>query len=311
MTRDQIIATASAEDGTNETPIASNKTKYGKWYGMDGVPWCAIFVSWVYHHAGFPLGYIDSEKGYHYCRSAYNYWRSSGVLTNTPQKGDIVLFDWDGDGISDHTGIFLEWVDEQQNVFRSWEGNTAYDNDSDGGKVMLRERAIEVVWAFVSPNVLGETSTHVADTDLRKGTRGAQVAHMQKKLYDLGYDIVVDGHFGTHTYTQVRLFQKEHKLNVTGIVNALILGAIDNELAYKKQALAKISTGSFIRKGNSGAVVVLLQRALNRAGASPQLAVDGVFGTAMFRSVKAFQQKEGLKVDGIAGPQTIQALGIH
>ena len=44
-----ILEIASNEIGTEE--IHDNKTKYGKWYGMDGNPWCAMFVSWVYAQA--------------------------------------------------------------------------------------------------------------------------------------------------------------------------------------------------------------------------------------------------------------------
>ena len=45
MSRKEIIQRAAAEEGTTENPPNSNKTKYGEWYGLNGVPWCAIFVS--------------------------------------------------------------------------------------------------------------------------------------------------------------------------------------------------------------------------------------------------------------------------
>lgn len=38
--------------------------------------------------------------------------------------------------------------------------------------------------------------------------------------------------------------------------------------------------------------------------------VDGVFGIKTYRAVRHFQSKNGLKVDGIAGSQTLAALGI-
>ena len=140
MSRQSIIDTAAAEDGTKESPANSNKTKYGQWYGLDGEKWCAIFVSYVYNKAGYPLEAIDRPKGYQSCQSGYNFWKAKNRFTKNPQAGDIVLYDWTNDGHCDHTGIFLKWLDTDKTRFESWEGNTAQGNDSDGGQVMLRER---------------------------------------------------------------------------------------------------------------------------------------------------------------------------
>jgi len=52
MSRQSITDIAQAENGTKESPADSYKTKYSVWYGLKGQKWCAIFVSWVYHHAG-------------------------------------------------------------------------------------------------------------------------------------------------------------------------------------------------------------------------------------------------------------------
>lgn len=50
-----IVELAINQIGHKEDPADSNKTMYGEWFGMNGVPWCAIFVSWVYAHANKPL----------------------------------------------------------------------------------------------------------------------------------------------------------------------------------------------------------------------------------------------------------------
>ena len=63
MSRQTIIDKAAAENGTKEAPPNSNKTKYGQWYGLDGVKWCCIFVSWVYDQAGHHLERIDTANG--------------------------------------------------------------------------------------------------------------------------------------------------------------------------------------------------------------------------------------------------------
>ena len=61
------------------------------------------------------------------------------MTTLEPVEGDIVFFDWNGDGRYDHTGIFVMWL-EKGKTFHSVEGNTAIGNDSNGGGVMLRKR---------------------------------------------------------------------------------------------------------------------------------------------------------------------------
>ena len=39
--------------------------------------------------------------------------------------------------------------------------------------------------------------------------------------------------------------------------------------------------------------------------------VDGIYGTQTVKAVKYFQRKNGLTVDGIAGPATLKAMGIN
>jgi hypothetical protein len=61
--------------------------------------------------------------------------------------------------------------------------------------------------------------------------------------------------------------------------------------------------------GSGGPAVSELQSALNAAGANPQLSVDGQFGPKTRAAVVAFQQANGLAVDGVVGPQTWGKLG--
>lgn len=314
MSRTKIIETAHAQLGVTENPPNSNKTIYGKWYGFDGYAWCAMFVSWVYHHAGHPLGHIDDAKGYRDCNSAYWKWRASKEFTENPEPGDIVLFDWEGDGRCNHTGIFHEWADGAKKTFWTYEGNTAVGNDSNGGVVMRRKRFLSTVKAFVKPATLTGGSTGAQNVEegivYKKGSLGADVVTLQKHLYDLGYKLTVDGEFGPETEKTVKQFQKEHKLNVTGTVTATLLGFIESKLNKPSVKEEKLVTGAYLKKGNNGQMVVLLQKALNKAGAKPKLKEDGVYGDITLKAVKEYQKKKGLKVDGIAGPQTIGSLGL-
>lgn len=148
----KIIEIATAEIGTKENPPNSNHTKYGEWFGLDEVAWCGIFVSWCYHHAGFPLGKIGFSKGFAGCQTAVAHFRKTGEITTTPQPGDIVFFDWNGDKRFDHTGIFVKQINSK--YFETIEGNTSFTNQSNGGEVMKRQRAYHNC-IFVHPKVLG------------------------------------------------------------------------------------------------------------------------------------------------------------
>ncbi len=69
-------------------------------------------------------------------------------------------------------------------------------------------------------------------------------------------------------------------------------------------------TSYMLQEGDSGIAVEGLQRALKGlklfAGA-----VDGRFGPELTVAVKTFQQREGLDADGVAGPVTLQKLGLY
>jgi len=145
----KIIEIALKEVGVTETPKSSNKSKYGKWFGFDGVPWCGMFVSWCYAQAGVVMPKIGfSKPGFAGCQTAVAYFKKNGKIVKTPQAGDIVFFDWNADGRFDHTGLFVRKIDDLH--FETVEGNTAIGNDSNGGQVMKRVRTFKNV-LFVRP----------------------------------------------------------------------------------------------------------------------------------------------------------------
>ncbi len=65
----------------------------------------------------------------------------------------------------------------------------------------------------------------------------------------------------------------------------------------------------YIKKGSSGLHVTLIQQALLDAGYSlPKYGVDGKFGEETKTAVKAFRKDNGIKDDGVVGPDTMKAL---
>ena len=61
--------------------------------------------------------------------------------------------------------------------------------------------------------------------------------------------------------------------------------------------------------GSRGEEVRTIQTKLKRWGYYSGN-VDGIYGSGTLAAVKKFQQKNGLKVDGIAGKNTLEAMGI-
>lgn len=74
-------------------------------------------------------------------------------------------------------------------------------------------------------------------------------------------------------------------------------------------ALAPAVEAASYKKGSSGAMVTQIQTKLKSWGYYTG-SVDGVYGSSTERAVRAFQQKNGLTVDGKAGDQTLAAMGL-
>lgn len=138
----RALAEALRHVGVRESPPGSNRTPFGRWFGTDGVPWCAIFVSYCFDvGAGVVLcrgwhGAGTGPRGVAYVPTLAAWLRATGKAVETPEPGDLAIFDWDG-GLPDHVGLV---VHANGSGLLTVEGNTAVGNDSDGGEVMRRER---------------------------------------------------------------------------------------------------------------------------------------------------------------------------
>lgn len=131
MSASKMIEVALAEVGylekasnsqlNNKTANAgyNNWTKYGAWYGggLNGQPWCDMFVSWVANEAGE----LSAVGKYAYVPSHIQYFKNLKRYfargAQTPQTGDIIFF-----GDEAHVGI-VEYV--QNGYVHTIEGNTS------------------------------------------------------------------------------------------------------------------------------------------------------------------------------------------
>ncbi len=78
---------------------------------------------------------------------------------------------------------------------------------------------------------------------------------------------------------------------------------------YILQRIQKISRKRFRGFGSYGSEVTKIQTRLKNWGYYNG-DIDGIYGSRTVNAVKLFQRKNGLTVDGIAGDETLAAIGI-
>ena len=114
---DQIVTVALTQIGN------VGGDPYWSWYGFGSrVEWCACFVSWCADQCGYiESGIIPKFAG---CVDGANWFKGNGQWKDRsyePSTGDIIFFDWEGDGETDHVGI----VEKCENgVVYTVEGNS-------------------------------------------------------------------------------------------------------------------------------------------------------------------------------------------
>ncbi|MBS4873963.1 MAG: CHAP domain-containing protein [Atopobium minutum] len=155
----EMLAAAAAEIGYNRFADPNPGTKYGRryaqlvgnsYYGTNGVPYCAMFISWLFDKLGIPEPFLPEA----YCPYLKNRAKQAGMLVDkhSARPGDIVLFDWGGDGVCDHVGLIEK---NCGSYLQTIEGNTSTGtsgSQSNGGRVARRTRSFSSVNCVVRPN---------------------------------------------------------------------------------------------------------------------------------------------------------------
>jgi hypothetical protein len=140
------LSIARAELGYKEAPAGSNRTKYGAWFGLNGQPWCMMFVQWVFTQAGTEsllAARTASCGAFMRAAQAKDCWVTGGY-----QPGDVVIYDFPGGGTTDHCGIVEQ---PAGGGIMAIEGNTGAGNDADGGQVQRRIRSNNVIVGAFRP----------------------------------------------------------------------------------------------------------------------------------------------------------------
>lgn len=139
--REAILEQARGELGKRERGWnGGDAEKYQKFFGRGHEPWCADFVSWVYTQAGQKMnnpyvpGIVQQLK------------KSGRWRTSSPKPGDMVIFDWDHDGVGDHIGIVESTLPNGH--VRTIEGNTSDPTGRNGEGVYERTRTRSTILGY-------------------------------------------------------------------------------------------------------------------------------------------------------------------
>ncbi|MBQ8200416.1 MAG: peptidoglycan-binding protein [Clostridia bacterium] len=144
---------------------------------------------------------------------------------------------------------------------------------------------------------------------LRPGMSGLDVQYTQDRLKTLGYYTgTSDGQYGSGTEAAVKAFQKHNDLTVDGKVGANTSRVLFSDGALANGETAPANPGDrTLREGMEGDDVKAVQQRLTELGYYTRT-IDGKYGSGTIAAMKAFQSRNGLKVDGVCGPNTILVL---
>lgn len=196
--------------------------KHAKDYGYY-THWCALWVSDILKKSGHTQLYSSS------CTQLMKQAQGCGMYHDGASgitADDIALFEFNNNRADgpDHVGIVY---DVSGDYILTYEGNTTLDNDktndgSDWTKNIstCKRRHKSLIYGYIRIHP-PEGNDSVFPPELTRGSKGIAVKMLQYNLRLRQYNVGsagIDGDFGPDTENAVRLFQKNHKLSVDGIV---------------------------------------------------------------------------------------------
>ena len=250
--------------------------------------------------------------------------RSTAVFTLQRQLNRITK-DYPFLGLLTVDGVFGSRMTETVKRFQKQFNLTA-----DG--VVGRQTWYKISYIYVSVKDLAELTSEgetaagtLSDgtwggTVLRVGSSGSAVEQLQFWLNTLAQyessipSVTVDGVYGSGTAGAVRAFQRRYGLSVDGVVGRATWTELYDQFRsiQSDNGTPNAYPGTPLREGSSGQNVRLVQFWLKIARtvytSLENVTVDGKFGAATTRAVKAWQSRAGLTVDGVVGRLTFQSL---
>lgn len=271
-----VLAKARADIGYSRWTDPEQGTVYGRWYakltgssyyGTNGVPFCAMAVSYWFAQAGATCAGIPEA----YCPYILNKAKAAGAVLadkTKAQPGDVVLFDWDG-GVVDHVGIIEK---NCGSYVQTIEGNTTINGRS--GAVGRRTRSWGTIAAVIRPSYGSASGS--ASTSKPSASTSAKLK--------------VDGYIGKDSTTE---WQTQ--------LGTYADGSIDGQASGNKKYLPNLTS---VKYGSGGSPMVkALQRFLESKGYSVgKSGIDGLLGyDTVIALQKWMRDALGYKKHGIDG----------
>lgn len=153
MSLSKVIEVASADLRYTEVPPGSNKTKYGEWYGINGVPWCVQAMAYWFNKAREFKAFMGGDKTAS-CSQLLAWHKAHGNVVDKKdiQVGDLPILNFSGTSETQHIGIVTDVY--KYGWFQTIEGNTspgAEGSQENGGCVALKTRSVNQVVAVIRP----------------------------------------------------------------------------------------------------------------------------------------------------------------
>ena len=101
------------------------------------------------------------------------------------------------------------------------------------------------------------------------------------------------------------MFKNKKRIIITFIIVFISVITLTFAILFEENSVDALS-----KYGSRGDEVIQIQTKLKRWGYYNGN-IDGIYGSQTLEAVKYFQRKNGLTVDGIAGPATLKAMGIY
>lgn len=128
IAKTQLGYTESVKNYTvNEAGVRKGYSRYGQWFGDPYGDWCAMFTSFCMRYAGVDGIPINAACTPWICQlKEMNLFREQGEYK--PYPGDLIFYDWESDGLSDHVGFVAEYIeatDTESAKIVALEGNSS------------------------------------------------------------------------------------------------------------------------------------------------------------------------------------------
>ena len=255
----QVMRVALQQYRYTESPPGSNRTKYGKAYGADGVAWCAEFVWWCGEQPPGENPIYKSANAADVQDLTVKYKNGKYILRKTASNakkraalpdyrfGDQISFNFNGGSDRDHTGLVVGVVGS---TIYCIEGNTSLGSrgsQSNGGAVALRKRSYvygvcidrpdyaPFKWHEPSKPYAGMIPALPKDGSFDYKDKGSAVKVLQQALtWANGYKLDADGVVGRLTFAEIVIFQAAHGLTPDGSFGPKSLAALKQLISKHK-----------------------------------------------------------------------------